>query len=73
VHDHHVLAIWFDEQAKNDAKRGNVELATAASAEADWARDATRQLHDEFLKASPIAIVARGLLAVGHTLSAQAL
>ena len=66
IHDHHVLAAWFDRQAKNDRKRGKLALADAASDEADWARNTMRQLHATFLAADPIAVVARGLSALGQ-------
>ena len=83
IHDQHVLAEWFDRQARADEKRGHpglasaalaeaawarekAELATTASSEAAWARAAMRRLHQELLAANPIAIVARGLAALGH-------
>ena len=67
IHDHHVLATWFDVQAKNDRTRGKAALAEAASDEAAWARATMHRLHAEFLAANPIAIVARGLAALGQT------
>lgn len=66
IHDQHVLAEWFDRQAQNDQQRGKAGLATTASSEAAWARAAMRRLHEELLAANPIAIVARGLAALGH-------
>ncbi len=66
IHDHHVLAEWFDRQAKNDRGRGKDALATAASDEAAWARATMHRLHLEFLAAEPMAIVARGLAALGQ-------
>jgi Uncharacterized conserved protein len=71
IHDHHVLAEWFDRQAQNDQKRGKVALAAAAGEEAEWARAAVRRLHEEFLAANPFTIVARGLSALGHASPAQ--
>jgi CHAD domain-containing protein len=71
IHDHHVLAEWFDRQAQNDRTRGNVALATAASSEAAWARDTVRRLHAELLTAAPVAIVARGLASLGQASPAQ--
>ena len=70
IHDHHVLAEWFDRQAKTDHDRGKNALASAAGDEAEWARTAMRRLHAEFLAADPIAIVARGLAALGQPLPA---
>ena len=67
IHDHHVLAEWFDLQAKNDRERGKDALSVAASVEAEWARAAMHRLHAELLAADPIAIVARGLAALGQT------
>jgi CHAD domain-containing protein len=67
IHDHHVLAEWFDLQAKNDRERGKEALAETARDEAAWARATMHQLHAEFLSADPIAIVARGLAALGQT------
>jgi CHAD domain-containing protein len=68
IHDHHVLAGWFDAQAKNDRDLGKDALALIASDEAAWARSAMHRLHEEFLAADPLAIVARGLAALGQTL-----
>jgi len=67
IHDHHVLAKWFELQAKNDREQGKVALADVASDEADWARAAMHRLHAEFLAANPIVIVARGIAALGQT------
>jgi CHAD domain-containing protein len=71
IHDHHVLAEWFDRQAQNDRKRGNDALATTADDEAAWARATARRLHRELLAANPIAIVARGLAALGQASPSQ--
>jgi CHAD domain-containing protein len=68
IHDHHLLAEWFDAQAKNDRERGKEALAETARDEAAWARATMHKLHAEFLAADPIAIVARGLAALGQTL-----
>jgi len=68
IHDHHVLAEWFDLQAKTDRERGKAALAAAAGNEAGWARTAIRRLHAEFLAENPVAIVARGLAALGQPL-----
>ena len=66
IHDHHVLAEWFDRQAKNDHTRGKDTLAAAASEEAAWARATMHRLHAELLAANPVAIVARGLADLGQ-------
>jgi CHAD domain-containing protein len=66
LHDHHVLAKWFDNQAKNDLKCGKNALAIAANEEAAWARATMHRLHKELLAANPIAIVAQGLSELGQ-------
>jgi CHAD domain-containing protein len=68
IHDHHVLAEWFAGQAKSDHERGKDRLAAAARIEAELARTTMRRLHAELLAADPLAIVARGLAALGMTL-----
>jgi CHAD domain-containing protein len=67
IHDQHVLADWFDAQAKAARDAGKDGLAVAASDEADWARSTMRQHHAQFLAADPIALVAKGLAALGQT------
>jgi CHAD domain-containing protein len=71
LHDHHVLAEWFDKQAQADEKRGNALLAATATAEAAWARATAHRLHEDFLAAQPATIVAQGLAALGVTPGAQ--
>ena len=71
IHDHYVLAEWFDLQAKNDRECGKHTLADAASDEAAWARTAMHRLHVEFLAAEPLAIVARGLAALGQAVLSE--
>jgi CHAD domain-containing protein len=66
IHDHHVLATWFDTQAKADRAAGKAELAATAVEEAEAARSTMRQLHAQFLAADPVAIVGRGLAALGQ-------
>jgi CHAD domain-containing protein len=66
LHDHHVLAQWFDDQAKNDLKCGKNALAIAANEEAAWARATMHKLHKELLAANPIAIIAQGLSELGQ-------
>jgi CHAD domain-containing protein len=66
LHDHHVLAKWFDDQAINDLKCGKNALAVAANEEAAWARTTMHKLHKELLAANPIAIVAQGLSELGQ-------
>jgi CHAD domain-containing protein len=66
IHDYHVLAEWFDAQAKSDRERGKEALAEAARDEAAWARTVMHRVHTEFLAADPIAIIARGMAALGH-------
>jgi|GEM_PF-1196278 len=65
LHDHYVLAQWFDRQALTDEKRGSKILASAALAEADWARETMHQLHHRYLAEDPSTLVQRGLSAVG--------
>ena len=71
IHDHHVLAEWFDQQARNDRKRGKQALAATADEEAAWARTAMRRMHEDFLAANPLAVIARGLAALGQAAPAQ--
>jgi len=71
IHDHHVLAQWFDLQAKHDSERGKDALSAVASVEAEWARTAMHRMQAEFLAAEPIAIVAHGLAALGQTTSME--
>ena len=66
IHDHYVLADWFDRQAKSDHERGKTAFVAAAKSESEWARTTMRRLHAEFLAAEPLAIVARGLAALGQ-------
>jgi len=65
IHDHHVLAEWFDRQAKSDHERKKDPLEAAARIEAEFARATMRRLHAEFLAADPIALVASGVAALG--------
>jgi CHAD domain-containing protein len=65
LHDHHVLAQWFDRQALADERRGSTVLAAAALAEADWARETMDRLHHRYLAEDPSSLVERGLSAVG--------
>ena len=65
LHDHNMLAEWFDRQARADEKRGHPGLASAALAEAAWARETMHQLHHRFLAEDPSALVHQGLAAVG--------
>lgn len=67
LHDHHVLAEWLDGQARTSRQRGQRAIATAASAEATWARQHMARLHDEVLAADPAALVRAGLAAAGIT------
>jgi len=67
LHDHRLLAEWFERQAAADQKRGQPALAAAAIAEAAWARDTMQRLHAEFLAADPSGLVRRGLDAVGFS------
>ena len=66
IHDHHMLAEWLDAQAKADRARGKDGLAETARDESSWARTAMHRVHAEFLAADPIAIVARGMAALGQ-------
>jgi CHAD domain-containing protein len=71
LHDHHVLAEWFQGQATADETRGNTSLAAAGTAEAAWAHSAMQKLHDEFLSANPSALIARGLSALRRSPEVQ--
>ena len=65
LHDQHLLAEWFAAQAQAAKQRGEPALATAARAEAAWARQTMRRRHAELLAAVPAALIGRGLAAVG--------
>jgi CHAD domain-containing protein len=65
LHDQHLLAEWLDRQAVADAKRGQPNVAAAATAEATWARRTMQRLHDELLAADPAGLARRGVDAVG--------
>jgi hypothetical protein len=67
-----VLAEWLERQALADEKRGQPALAAAARAEAVWAREQVRRLHDEFLAADPAGLVRRGLALVGFSVAPAA-
>ena len=67
IHDHQVLAEWFDAQAKNDDRHGKGALAAAAREEATWAISTMHRLHAQFLAANPTALVAQGLAALGQS------
>lgn len=61
LHDHHVLAQWFEAQAAADEKRGKSAMAAAARAEAAWARSAMASLHDDLVASRPSAMLAHAL------------
>jgi CHAD domain-containing protein len=63
LHDHEVLAVWFDQQARADEHRGHGALAAVAMAEAAWARAAMQRLHDSFLTENAAYLVSQGLAA----------
>jgi CHAD domain-containing protein len=65
LHDQHLLAEWLDRQAVADARRGQPDVAAAATAEAAWARRTMQRLHDELLAAGPAGLARRGVDAVG--------
>lgn len=63
LHDHEVLAAWFERQARGDERRGHGDLAALAASEAGWARATMQRLHDELLAAQPSHLIEQALAA----------
>jgi CHAD domain-containing protein len=61
MHDHHVLATWFEEQARLGEARGDALLARAARREARAFHGMGRLLHRALLEARPADLALRAL------------
>jgi CHAD domain-containing protein len=61
LHDHEMLAEWFERQAQADERRGQGDMAALAASEAAWARATMQRLHDELLAHHPSQLVDQGL------------
>ncbi len=65
VHDHHLLAAWFEEQARAAQARGNGVVARAARRERRFFLAQGRRLHREFQTTRPADLALRALEAMG--------
>jgi CHAD domain-containing protein len=68
LHDHHLLASWFEEQARAAEARANADVARAARRERRFFLAEARRLHGEFLATRPADLALRALEAMtrGH-------
>jgi CHAD domain-containing protein len=68
LHDHHVLGLWFEEQARTAEARGQVLVARAARRERLFFVREARRLHRVLLDTRPADLVLRALeaMARGH-------
>ena len=66
IHDHHVLARWFDEQARLAATRDNALLVRAARRERRAFIGLGRLLHRALLEAKPADLALRALQAMAR-------
>jgi CHAD domain-containing protein len=66
IHDHHVLARWFDEQARLAAARDNALLVRAARRERRAFIGLGRLLHRALLEAKPADLALRALQAMAR-------
>jgi CHAD domain-containing protein len=66
IHDHHVLAGWFDEQARLAAARNSEILVRAARRERRAFIDLGRLLHRALLEAKPADLALRALQAMAR-------
>jgi CHAD domain-containing protein len=66
LHDHHVLAGWFEEQARLAGARGNVLLARAAQRERRAFVGLGRLLHRALLETRPADLALRALQAMAR-------
>jgi CHAD domain-containing protein len=66
IHDHHVLARWFDEQARLAAGRDNTLLVRAARRERRAMIDLARLLHRALLETKPADLALRALQAMAR-------
>ncbi len=66
MHDHHVLATWFEEQARLATARGDALLARAALREARAFHGMGRLLHRALLETRPADLALRALEAMAR-------
>jgi CHAD domain-containing protein len=66
IHDHHVLASWFEEQARAAEARGDVLLARAARRERSAFTGLGRLLHRALLERKPADLALRALQAMAR-------
>ena len=66
IHDHHVLASWFDEQALAATARNNALLARAAASERRGFLGVARLLHRALLENRPADLALRALMAMAR-------
>ncbi len=72
IHDHHVLASWFEEQARAAETRGDVLLARAARRERSAFTSLGRLLHRALLETKPADLALRALQAMARSRSITA-
>lgn len=65
LHDHHVLAVWLDEQSRTAEARGQSAVARAARGERLHVVREGRRLHATLLEARPADLALRALEAMG--------
>ncbi len=61
IHDHHVLAVWLDAQARAALARGRQPLARAAQRERRLVLAEARRIHAGFLRTRPADLALRAL------------
>ena len=66
IHDHHVLASWFEEQARAAEARGDALLARAARRERSAFTSLGRLLHRALLETKPADLALRALQAMAR-------
>lgn len=66
LHDHHLLAAWFEEQGKAAGARGNALVAQAARRERRFFLAERRRLHAQFLATRPADLALRSLEAMAR-------
>ena len=66
IHDHHVLASWFEEQARAADARGDALLARAARRERSAFAGLGRLLHRALVETKPADVALRALQAMAR-------
>jgi CHAD domain-containing protein len=72
LHDHHVLSVWFEEQARLAEGRNNILLVRAARRERRAFADLGRLLHRALLETKPADLALRALEAMARGRSTRA-